>query len=299
MLHIWSTAEYTFPLPEGHRFPAEKYGMMRDRVLAEGIVDPQNLHAPEPARRDDLLRVHTERYVNAVANGDLTAAEQRLIGLPWSPGLAERSLRATGATCEAAIHALESGIAMSLSGGTHHAFADHGEGFCVFNDVVVAIRMLQASRRITRAAIIDLDVHQGNGTHALVANDSTVYAFSMHGRKNYPFKKVAGTLDIELEDGVGDDEYLDVLANALPTVLSESNPDIVFYLAGSDPHEGDKLGKMKLTFDGLARRDVMVIESCRAIGMPTVVTVAGGYGKDIRDSVQVHVNTARIAATYS
>ena len=298
VLHIWSTAQYTFPLPTGHRFPAEKYGMMRDRVLADGIVDSTNLHAPERVSSEDLLRVHTERYVDAVANGELTPAEQRLIGLPWSPGLAERSLRATGATCEAALHALDAGIAMSLSGGTHHAFADHGEGFCVFNDVVVAIRKLQATKKIARAAIIDLDVHQGNGTHALVAGDTTVYAFSMHGRKNYPFKKVAGTLDIELEDGIGDDEYLAVLANALPVVLSESNPDIVFYLAGSDPHEGDKLGKMKLTFDGLARRDVMVVESCRAIGLPIVATVAGGYGKDIRDTVQVHVNTARICRDF-
>jgi acetoin utilization deacetylase AcuC-like enzyme len=273
--------------------------MMRDRVLAEGIVDPRNLHAPERVSREDLLRVHTERYVDAVANGELTPAEQRLIGLPWSEGLAERSLRATGATCEAAVHALDTGIGMSLSGGTHHAFADHGEGFCVFNDVVVAIRMLQANRRVARAAIIDLDVHQGNGTHALVDGDTTVYAFSMHGRKNYPFKKVAGTLDIELEDGIGDDEYLAVLANALPFVLSESNPDIVFYLAGSDPHEGDKLGKMRLTFDGLARRDVMVVENCREIGLPTVVTVAGGYGRDIRDSVQVHVNTARICRDFA
>jgi acetoin utilization deacetylase AcuC-like enzyme len=273
--------------------------MIRDRVLAEGIVDPARLHAPQRVSREDLLRVHTERYVDAVANGELTLAEQRLIGLPWSEGLAERSLRATGATCEAAIHALDAGIAMSLSGGTHHAFADHGEGFCVFNDVVVAIRMLQADRRISRAAIIDLDVHQGNGTHALVAGDTTVYAFSMHGRKNYPFKKVAGTLDIELEDGVADDEYIDVLANALPTVISDANPDIVFYLAGADPHEGDKLGKMKLTFEGLARRDVMVIESCRAIGLPIVVTVAGGYGKDIRDTVQVHVNTARICRDFA
>lgn len=298
-LHIWSTAQFTFPLPSGHRFPVEKYGMMRDAVLATGIVDAARLHSPERASREDLLRVHTERYVNAVLNGDLTPAEQRLIGLPWSPGLAERSLRATGATCEAAAQALATGIAMSLSGGTHHAFADHGEGFCVFNDVVVAIRKLQSERRIARAAIIDLDVHQGNGTHALVADDPTVYAFSMHGRKNYPFKKVAGTLDIELEDGIGDDEYLAVLTKALPIVLSDANPDIVFYLAGSDPHEGDKLGKMKLTFDGLARRDVMVIESCRAIGLPTVVTVAGGYGKNISDSVRVHVDTARICRDFA
>ena len=271
---------------------------MRDRVLEDGIVAPENLHDPERATREDLLRVHTLRYVDAVASGHLTTAEQRLVGLPWSPELAERSLRATGATCEASLHALNAGVAMSLSGGTHHAFADHGEGFCVFNDVVVAIRMLQARGTIVRAAVIDLDVHQGNGTHALVGNDSGVYTFSMHGRKNYPFRKVPGRLDIELDDGVADDEYLDALARALPGVLAESNPDIVFYLAGSDTHEGDRLGRMKLTFDGLARRDVMVLESCREIGIPVVVLVAGGYGLNIRDSVKVHVNTARIAAEY-
>ncbi len=298
VLHVWSTSQYTFPLPAGHRFPIEKYGMMREGVLSEGIVTPENLHDPERARRADLLRVHTVAYVDAVSTGNLTAAEQRLIGLPWSPKLAERSLRATGATCEAALHALEAGVSMSLSGGTHHAFADHGEGFCVFNDVVVAIRMLQSEARISRAAVVDLDVHQGNGTHALVEGDPTVYSFSMHGRKNYPFKKVPGTLDIELEDGAGDEEYLRALNSALPTVLADSDPDIVFYLAGSDTHERDRLGKMKLTFEGLARRDVMVLESCREIGIPVVVLVAGGYGKDIRDSVQVHVNTARICRAF-
>lgn len=272
--------------------------MMRRRVLEEGIVDLANLHDPSRATRGDLLRVHTERYVDAVADGNLTVSEQRALGLPWSPGLAERSLRATGATCEAAHHALDAGVAMSLAGGTHHAFADHGEGFCVFNDVVVATRTLQAEKRIARAAVIDLDVHQGNGTHALVADDPSVYAFSMHGRKNYPFRKVPGTLDIELEDGIGDDDYLSELATALPRVLADANADIVFYLAGSDTHEGDRLGRMNLTFAGLARRDVMVLESCRDVGIPVVATVAGGYGKDIRDSVEVHVNTARICREF-
>lgn len=272
---------------------------MRQRVLEDGIVEPANLHDPQRATRRDLLRAHTEAYVEAIAEGNLTTAEQRAVGLPWSPQLAERSLRATGATCEAALHALDAGVAMSLAGGTHHAFADHGEGFCVFNDVVVATRMLQADKRIARAAVIDLDVHQGNGTHALVADDPSVYAFSMHGRKNYPFRKVPGTLDIELEDGIGDEEYLAALESALPQVLAQANADIVFYLAGSDTHEGDRLGRMNLTFAGLARRDVMVLESCRDIGIPVVATVAGGYGKDIRDSVEVHVNTARICRDFA
>lgn len=272
--------------------------MLWDRVLEERIVLPENLHDPGPASREDLLRAHTEAYVDAVCKGTLTAAQQRLIGLPWSSELAERSLRATGSTCEAALHALDAGIAMTLSGGTHHAFADHGEGFCVFNDVVVAIRMLQAQGLIERAAVIDLDVHQGNGTHQLLAGDESAFTFSMHGRKNYPFRKVAGSLDIDLDDGTGDDEYLALLADALPAVISAANPDIVFYLAGSDTHESDRLGRMKLTFEGLARRDVMVFDSCRDIGIPVVAAVAGGYGKYIEDTVRIHANTARIASNY-
>ncbi|MEJ7758058.1 MAG: histone deacetylase [Gemmatimonadaceae bacterium] len=300
MLHVWSSARYTFPLPGGHRFPIEKYAMIRDQVLAEGITRSDHLHDhPGRASVEDLLRVHTSRYVNAITGGTLTVAEQRLIGLPWSSELAERSLRATGSTCEAALHALDAGIAMTLAGGTHHAFADHGEGYCIFNDVVVATRMLRARRRITRVAVIDLDVHQGNGTHELFTDDADAFTFSMHGRKNYPFRKIAGSLDIELDDGVGDDVYLALLENALPGVIGSANPDLVFYLAGSDTHEGDRLGRMKLTFDGLLRRDVMVFESCRAVGIPVVAAVAGGYGNYIGDTVQVHVNTARVASTYA
>jgi acetoin utilization deacetylase AcuC-like enzyme len=273
--------------------------MLRDLVLAEGIVPPERLHDPNRVSREDLLRVHTQRYVDAVANGGMDAAEQRLVGLPWSPELAERSFRAAGATCEAALQALVDGVAMSLSGGTHHAFADRGEGFCVFNDVVVAIRMMQSRGLVSRAAVIDLDVHQGNGTHELTAGDDSVFTFSMHGRNNYPFRKVPGNLDIELDDGVEDEEYLGTLGEALPKVISEAEPDIVFYLAGADTHEGDRLGRMKLTFAGLERRDAMVLEACRDIGLPVVVTVAGGYGRDIRNTVQVHANTARICRSFA
>lgn len=187
---------------------------------------------------------------------------------------------------------------MNLAGGTHHAFPDHGEGFCVFNDVAVAIRMLQGNGRIRRAAVVDLDVHQGNGTHAIFAGDPTVYTFSMHGGRNYPFHKVAGSLDVELPDGTGDDAYLAALADALPRVLEAAAPDLVIYLAGADSHEGDKLGRLRLTFDGLARRDVLVLDSCRDVGLPVAITIAGGYGRNIEDSVRVHLNTARIAAQY-
>jgi acetoin utilization deacetylase AcuC-like enzyme len=297
-LHCWTSARYTIPLPVGHRFPIEKYALLRDAVIAAGLASADTLHEPARARVADLLLVHTERYVNALVDGTLGEAEQRRIGLPWSEHLVERSFRAVGGTCEAAAAALDLGVTMNLAGGTHHAFPDHGEGFCVFNDTAVAIRMLLRDGRIRRAAVIDLDVHQGNGTHAIFAGDASVFTFSMHGGKNYPFHKVAGTLDVELADGTGDDAYLETLAAHLPRVLAASAPDLVIYLAGSDPHEGDRLGRLRLTFDGLARRDAMVLDACREVGIPVCVTIAGGYGKDIRDSVRVHLNTVDIANSY-
>ena len=295
---VWSSARYTFPLPDGHRFPIAKYELLRQRVVSEGIVTAEQVHEPARARENDVLRVHTPDYVERLTTGRLTPDELRRLGFPWSPALVERSYRAVGGTCEAAAAALDHGVAMNLAGGTHHAFADHGEGFCVFNDVAVAVRMLQAQRRIRRAAIVDLDVHQGNGTHAIFAGDESVFTFSMHGGRNYPFHKVPGDLDVELEDGTSDDVYLALLAEHLPRVLTRSEPDLVVYLAGADAHEGDKLGRLRLTFDGLARRDAMVLEMCREVGTPVVITIAGGYGQNIDDSVTAHVTTARIAASF-
>ena len=297
-LHCWTSARYTISLPPGHRFPIEKYALLRDAVMASGLVSADSLHEPARASLDDVRLVHTERYVRAIVDGTVSEHEQRRIGLPWSESLVERSFRAVGGTSEAAAAALDRGITMNLAGGTHHAFPDHGEGFCVFNDVAVAIRSLQRAGRVTRAAIVDLDVHQGNGTHAIFAGDASVFTFSMHGGKNYPFHKVAGSLDVELPDGAGDDLYLDTLARTLPGVIAQSAPDLVIYLAGADPHEGDRLGRLRLTFDGLARRDAMVLDACRAVGIPVAITIAGGYGRNIEDSVRVHVNTVRIAAGY-
>ena len=314
-LHAWSSARYVIPLPEGHRFPIAKYALLRDRALSEGLIAPERMHEPARAAVDDLLLVHTERYVRSIVEGTLAAEEQRRIGFPWSPQLVERSFRAVGGTVEAAEAALRDGIAINLAGGTHHAFPDHGEGFCVFNDVAVAIRRLQRRGAITRAAVIDLDVHQGNGTHAVFAADASVYTFSMHGGRNYPFRlpddiaprpgephayglRVPGTLDIDLPDGTGDDAYLAILADALPTVLASAAPDLVIYLAGADPHEGDRLGRMRLSFDALARRDAMVLEACRDVGIPVAVTIAGGYGRVLDDTVRVHLGTIRIAANF-
>src|SRR3979411_3146350 len=230
-LTVWSSARYTFPLPVGHRFPVAKYAMLRDRVMAEGIVPPERVLDPEGVTDPALLLVHTEDYVRRFVGGALGDAEVRTLGFPWSPELVERSRRAVGGTIAAAAHALGHGIAMNLAGGTHHAFADHGEGFCVFNDVAIAIRALRSDGLIRRAVVIDLDVHQGNGTHAIFAGDASVFTFSMHGGRNYPFHKVPGTLDVELADGAGDEEYLDALMAAVPRVLAVSAPDLALYVA--------------------------------------------------------------------
>ncbi|MBI3569189.1 MAG: histone deacetylase [Gemmatimonadetes bacterium] len=298
-LHAWTSARFTVPLPDGHRFPIAKYAALRDAVIAERLVAAECLHEPARAARDALLRVHDAAWVDAVERGTLDPAAARRLGFPWSTALAERAARAVGGTLEAAGAALTHGVAINLAGGTHHAFPSHGEGFCAFNDVAVAVRALQHDGRAARAAIVDLDVHQGNGTHAIFAGDDRVFTFSMHGGRNYPFRKVPGSLDVELDDGTGDDAYLDALARHLPSALERARADIVFYLAGADPHEGDTLGRLRLTFDGLMRRDTMVLEACRAIGLPVCITIAGGYGRDIADTVRVHCNTVRIAGRFA
>ena len=272
---------------------------MRGAVLARGLVAPENLHDPERASLEAVELVHTADYVQRLSTGDLDEQELRALGFPWSEALVERTFRAAGGTVEASGAALDRGIAMNLAGGTHHAFADRGEGFCVFNDVAIAIRSLQREGRIVRAVVIDLDVHQGNGTHAIFAADPTVFTFSMHGGRNYPFRKVPGSLDLELADGTGDDAYLAALARTLPHVLATARANLVIYLAGADPHEGDRLGRLKLTHDGLRRRDQMVLEQCREIGLPVCLTIAGGYGRDISDTVEAHVNTVEIAARFA
>jgi acetoin utilization deacetylase AcuC-like enzyme len=299
VFQLWTSARYTFPLPDGHRFPIAKYERLREQVLINEIVAPEALREPARASRDALRLVHTADYVERFVMGALTPNELRRLGFPWSEALVERSLRAVGGTCEAAAAALENGVAMNLAGGTHHAFADHGEGFCVFNDVAIAVRLLQRAGRARRVAIVDLDVHQGNGTNAIFAGDESVFTFSMHGGRNYPFHKVPGSLDIELEDGTSDAEYLDRLVEHLPRVLARAEPDLVVYLAGADPHEGDALGRLALTFEGLARRDAFVIQQCREVGLPVAITIAGGYGRDLEDSVRIHLETARIARDYA
>ena len=296
---FWSSAAYAIPLPPGHRFPMAKYALLREEIMAEGIATAADVLEPQGARRDELLLAHRADYVDRFSGGRLDAMEIRRLGFPWSPQLVERSRRSVGGTIAAARAACTAGVAMNLAGGTHHAFADHGEGFCAFNDVAVTIRVLQRDGRIARAAVVDLDVHQGNGTHAIFAGDDSVFTFSMHGSRNYPFHKVAGCVDIELPDGTGDGAYLTALAGALPDIIRDARPDLVFYLAGADPHEHDRLGRLSLTTDGLARRDAMVMQMCRDVGIPVAVVLGGGYGRDIHETVAIHVATARIAASFA
>ena len=286
---------FVLPLPEGHKFPMAKYSRLRERILAEGVVDADDLHEAPPASFDDLHLVHDAAYVDAVRSGTIAPDVQRRIGFPWSPQMVERSRRSVGATIAAARAALDDGVAANLAGGTHHAFADRGEGFCVFNDVAVGARVLQRDHHARRIAIVDLDVHQGNGTAAIFKDDATVFTFSMHGDKNFPFKKETSDLDVPLADGTGDDEYLSLLGRHLPEVLNHHQPDFVFYLAGADPFEGDRLGRLKMTIDGLRRRDEIVMRACAGAGLPVAVSMSGGYANDVDAIVTIHTNTIRTA----
>jgi acetoin utilization deacetylase AcuC-like enzyme len=290
---------FVLPLPEGHKFPMAKYSRLRERILAEGIIAPADLHEAPLAALDDLRLVHDAQYVDAVVHGRMPADIQRRIGFPWSPQMVERSRRSVGATIAAAGAALDDGAAANLAGGTHHAFADRGEGFCVFNDVAVAARVLQRDHHARRIAIVDLDVHQGNGTAAIFKDDASVFTFSMHGDKNFPFRKETSDLDVALADGTGDDEYLALLTTHLHDVLNRHEPDFVFYLAGADPYEGDRLGRLKLTIGGLRQRDEMVLRACRDARLPVVITMSGGYALDVDAIVSIHTNTIRAAASLS
>jgi acetoin utilization deacetylase AcuC-like enzyme len=280
--------DYFVPLPPGHPFPMGKYPLLRERLASAGLLDEAELLVPREAALEDLARVHTPDYLGRLEAGTLDSAEVRRIGVPWSAALWRRSRLATQGTIEAARAALEDGLAGNLAGGTHHAFADHGEGFCVLNDVAVAIRLLQAERRITSALVVDLDVHQGNGTAAIFEGDPEVYTFSMHGERNYPARKMNSRLDVGLADGMGDEEYLDLLERHLAAILGGFAPDIVFYLAGVDPARGDRYGRLVLSDDGIRRRDAFVLRSCRDRDLPTVITLAGGYAPTPERTAELH-----------
>ena len=290
---VFHCDQFAYPLPPEHRFPAEKYALLRARV-AESLTPPVTLRVPDAASDEQLLRAHDVQYLAKVVGGTLTEREVRRIGLPWSPELVERSRRSVGGTVEACRAALSDGIAVSLSGGTHHAFADHGEGFCIFNDCAVAARTMQAEGRVRRVVIIDCDVHQGNGTAAILADDSTVFTFSIHGAKNYPFHKERSDLDVELADGADDATYLTALTAGIDAALVAARADLAIYLAGADPFVGDALGRLALSKAGLADRDRLLLGQCRRAGLPVAVVMAGGYARQIQDTVDIHLETVRI-----
>jgi acetoin utilization deacetylase AcuC-like enzyme len=295
-MKLYTSDRFTLPLPEGHTFPAVKYRRLRERVEAEGVVGPDDLIEAPPASEAELLRVHDAEYVRKVLEGDLSAQEVRVIGLPWSPQLVERSRRSVGGTIAASRAALRDGIAVNLAGGTHHAFADHGAGYCVFNDAAVAARALQAERLVNRVLLIDLDVHQGDGSAAIFADDASVFTLSVHGAKNYPLRKQRSDLDVELPDGTRDDAYLEAVRAGIDEALATFPADLAIYLAGADPFEGDRLGRMAVSREGLAARDRLVFDRCRARHLPVAVTMAGGYARDIDDTVAIQLQTVREAA---
>lgn len=288
---------YQVALPAGHPFPISKYPLLKDQLLGEGVIATGDMLEPEPIDMEALGLVHTHEYLRKLQSSELSAAEQRRLGLPWSDELWRRSRLAAAGTLRAARTALAAGLAANLAGGTHHAFADHGEGFCVLNDVAVAICKLRAEGAIRRAAVIDLDVHQGNGTAAIFEAVDEVFTFSMHGERNYPLEKMRSNLDVPMRDGAGDADYHDALQRHLPAVL-EAGADLAFYLAGVDVAAGDRYGKLALTEEGIRRRDRLVIEAVRDRGIPLTIVLAGGYAATRARTAELHAHVFREAVTY-
>lgn len=292
-LRCWVSARWTIPVPPAHRFPMAKYGLIRDGVLAAGVVAPTEIAEPERCPRWSLELAHDRGYVGRVVEQALEPREVRRIGFPQVPELAERSLRTTQGTVEAARDALATGAGLNLAGGTHHAGIGFGEGYCVFNDVAVAIRTLQHEGLLGRAVVIDLDVHQGNGTAEIFAGDPDVVTFSMHGARNFPWRKIPSTVDVGLDDGTDDASYLAALEAHLEAVLDRADANLAFYLAGADPYVGDRLGRLGVSIEGLRRRDARVFAACQRRGLPVAMALAGGYAHDLADLVTIHTNSVR------
>jgi acetoin utilization deacetylase AcuC-like enzyme len=287
---------YTYPLPPGHRFPLGKYRLVREGADAAGGIEVSDARA---VANEELGLAHEPAYLDRMERGALSRREELALGLPWSPALVERARRSVGATLQAADAAVTDGVAANLGGGTHHAFPDGGRGFCVFNDVVVAAKRLRRAGRVTRVLVVDLDVHQGDGTHAAFMDDPETFTFSVNGFRNYPFRRVPGDLELDLTDGTGDDAYLDGLARLLPQALARARPDVCFYLGGADPYERDRLGRLALTTAGLAARDSLVRDTLARAGVPVCVTLAGGYADPIEDTVAINLTTLRQFASRS
>ena len=295
-MRVWTHDRWRFPLPERHRFPIDKYTLLRERVVADGTADASEVLEPSPAPWAWISAVHDDALVDRIRRGELTLRESRGLGLPWSPELVERARRAVAGSVEAARFALVHGLGMNLGGGTHHAGRDFARGYCLFNDVGVALSLLRGEGRAARALVVDCDVHQGDGTAHLFADDASTFTLSLHGARNYPFQRIPSNLDVELASGTGDDEYLTALSSALDTAIPRAGADLAFYLAGADPWEGDRLGRLSLTKAGLLARDELVLDRLRAGGAPVCVVLAGGYADDVRDTVDINAATAAAVA---
>lgn len=295
-MDLFYSDTFELPLPEGHRFPMAKYTLLRNRIQQQLVGnEPCKLMLPPAATDQQLRLVHSAEYVAAIKSGSLTKVQQRRIGFPWSEKMVERSRRSTGASIAAGLSAAKNRVAVNLAGGTHHSFADSGQGFCVFNDVCVACRVLQQAGLVKNVLVIDLDVHQGNGTSSIVRNDPTIFSFSMHCSKNFPFQKTDGDLDLALPPGTEDACYLQQLKYGLAEVERRFDPGFVFFLAGADPYVGDRLGLLSLSKAGLAARDDVVFDFCKRRDVPVAIAMAGGYAPDINDIVDIHFSTVRAA----
>jgi acetoin utilization deacetylase AcuC-like enzyme len=299
---VFYSDTFVLPLPETHRFPMRKYSMLREQVEEAGIAGESELLIPEPVTDRQILRAHDPDYLERIVTGTTTRKEQRRIGFPWSLGMVERSRRASGGTLGACRAALAEGYAANIAGGTHHALSHRGEGFCIFNDAPISVRALQDEGLIRRAIVLDTDVHQGNGTAEILAGDDLVFTFSMHGAKNFPFEKERSDLDVELSDGAGDEEFISSLIWGLDEAFARSHagepggPEIAIFLAGADPFEGDRLGRLGVTKPALAERDRLVLEGCRERGIPVAVVMAGGYADEIQHTVDIHLQSVERAA---
>jgi acetoin utilization deacetylase AcuC-like enzyme len=287
---VWTHDRWRFPLPVRNRFPIEKYTLLRERVEADGI----EIREAEPVPWAWLEAVHDPALMERIRTGGLSVREERALGLPWSPGLVERGRRSVGGTVAAAGHALERGLGMNLGGGTHHAGRAFARGYCLFNDVVVALARLRADGRVRRALVVDCDVHQGDGTADLLAGDPDCFTLSLHGARNYPFKRIPSDLDVDLASGTGDERYLEALAEALDHAVPRATAELAFYLAGADPWHGDRLGRLALTKAGLRARDELVLDRLREAGAAVCVVLAGGYAEDVNDTVDINAATVQV-----
>jgi len=295
-MHVWTHHRWRFPLPPHHRFPIEKYERLAERVVGDGLVAAWHVHEPEPIDWSELAQVHDCGLLSRIREGCLTVREERGLGLPWSRALVERGRRSVGGTIAAARHALDRDVAMNLGGGTHHAGRDFARGYCLFNDVAVALAGLRRDGLADRVLVVDCDVHQGDGTADLLAADARAFTLSLHGARNYPFTRVASDLDVDIESGTGDAGYLRALREALEFALERSRPDFAFYLAGADPWRGDRLGRLHLSKVGLRARDELALDMLMQGGAAVCVVLAGGYAQDVRDTVDINAATAAAVA---